>query len=263
MRHLIIAICCAAAAALVPAVAQSQSALRDQQPTFYQRPPPATEPSVVIAESPSAVKPKVEIPIPKPVAPKPVVRPKPVHRLGKSPAGPVSVPSAEAIVMMVRGALAGVSQANFTENYSVLHGMTTPTLQARVSAAQFGAAFASLRKQKLDLSPILVLLPQFTVAPAVTPQGVLKLVGFFPSRPLQINFDIDYRPMDGFWMIDSLSVSAVPPTHTFAERVAPTTTGSATPDEPEPTLAKSRDWQPGLSAVVFGQSMKYADNPKR
>ena len=165
--------------------------------------------------------------------------------------------------MMVRGALAGVSQANFTENYSVLHGMTTPTLQARVSAAQFGAAFASLRKQKLDLSPILVLLPQFTVAPAVTPQGVLKLVGFFPSRPLQINFDIDYRPMDGFWMIDSLSVSAVPPTHTFAERVAPTTTGSATPDEPEPTLAKSRDWQPGLSAVVFGQSMKYADNPKR
>ena len=65
--------------------------------------------------------------------------------------------------MMVRGALAGVNQANFTENYSVLHAMTAPALQARVSAAQFGKAFASLRKQNLDLSPVLVLAPQFTV----------------------------------------------------------------------------------------------------
>ena len=260
MRYFIVAIC-GGAAIFAPAMAQSQNAPQDTQPTFYQRPPPATEPSVVIAQNPATANPKVEPPKPV-VAPKPVVHPKIVRRPGKGSTGPVSIPSPEALVMMVRGALAGVSQANFTENYSVLHGMTTPALQARVSAVQFGKAFASLRKQQLDLSPVLVLLPQFTVAPAVTPQGVLKLVGFFPSRPLQINFDIEYRPMDGFWMIDGLSVS-VQPTSTFAERAAPAMPGPSAPVQPAPAPVKSVDWQPGLSALVFGPSLKLADNLKR
>jgi hypothetical protein len=218
MRRFPAAFYCVAAWALAcgPAGAQDVNFLRVAYP---ERPPAPTEPSVVIkpAATPAATMPAA--------APMPVVPPKPLARApvvphevvkhvklrrpGRGPTGPVTVPAADVLVMMVRGTLASVNHANFTENYSVLHEMTTPALQARVTAAQFGRAFADLRKQNLDLSPALVLNPQFTPTPSVTPQGALRLAGYFPSKPLQINFAIDYRPVDGFWLVDGLSVSTL------------------------------------------------------
>lgn len=166
-----------------------------------ERPAPPTEPSIVVSDKSATA--KLETP-----APKPVVRHIVVSRRAKGLAIPVTMPPADVLVVMVRAALAGVNQANFTENYTVLHAMTTPALQARVSAAHFGKAFVNLRKQNLDLSPVLVLLPQFTVTPSLTSQGLLRLTGIFPSRPLQIHFVIDYLPVDGFWLIDAISVAA-------------------------------------------------------
>jgi hypothetical protein len=161
--------------------------------------------------------------------------------------------------------LATVNQANFTENYSVLHDMTTPALQARVSAAQFGRAFADLRKQNLDLSPALVLSPQFTAPPSLTPQGVLKLTGSFPSRPLQIDFAIDFRPVDGFWLIDTLSVSAVPAgaSAPVAHLVAPPApTASAQPIQQATTPARPAFWNARFSrATHFGPGYRFAANP--
>ena len=190
-----------------------------------ERPAPPTEPSIAVPDKAAAA--KVETP-----APKPIVRHIVVSRRAKGIAIPVTMPSPEVLVIMVRAALAGVNQANFTENYSVLHAMTTPALQARVSPAQFGKAFANLRSQNLDLSPVLVLMPQFTVTPSLTPQGLLRLTGIFPSRPLQINFVIDYLPIDGFWLIDAISVSAA---QMVATAPAAVPSGPAAPSVPPPT----------------------------
>ena len=169
------------------------------------------------------------------------------------------MPAPETLVMMVRGVLTGVNQANFTGNYSVLHAMTAPALQARVSAAQFGKAFANLRAQNLDLSPVLVLLPQFSVVPLLTPDGVLKLTGFFPSRPVQINFAIDYRPVDRFWMIEALSVSAL-------QANASAQTAAAIPvssTENRPTVPlKASAWATDVSTLVFGQSLSFVATPQ-
>lgn len=210
MTHFVLAICCPAVLALALGPAHAQTPPDVASITYAERPPPPTEPSVVIAVKPAATKPEV-VPS-KPAAPKRPVRHEMARRRwhSKGPTGPVTMPPPDALVMMVRGTLAGVNQANFTENYAVLYDMTTPALQDRVSKSRFRAAFARLRQQNLDLSPVLVLSPQFTAEPLLTRQGVLKLTGFFPSRPLQIGFTIDYRPIDGVWLIDALSVSALP-----------------------------------------------------
>lgn len=226
MRHLIQAICCAAVLALAPSNSHAQSTWAGY------RAPPATEPSVVIADKPAT--PALEKVVA--VAPKPVVRHKIVRRPGKGPAGPVNMPPHDVLIMMVRGALASINQANFAENYSVLHAMTTPALQARVTPAQFGRAFANLRKQNLDLSPALILAPQFTTPPVLTSQGTLKLVGIVPSQPMQIVFAIDYLPIDGFWLIDSLTVSAQPSGTAMQ-------TASLAPTAPQPT-------QPAVTQAV-------------
>ena len=203
MRKFVLATCFAAALAFVPVSGNGQTAPYSAPGSWEQRPPPPTEPSIPVVEKLAAAKPQ-------PAVRKPALRHKIVRRRGKGPAGPVTMPSPDALVMMVRGALACVNQANFTENYSVLRGMATPSLQARATPAQFGKAFVGLRKQNLDLSPVLVLPPHFTASPALGPHGVLRLAGFFPSRPLQIGFAIDYLPVDGFWLIDAISVSALP-----------------------------------------------------
>ena len=52
MRHFILAICCVAATALVPDAAYAQSSGLVAQEIFKQRPPPSTEPSIVVAENP-------------------------------------------------------------------------------------------------------------------------------------------------------------------------------------------------------------------
>lgn len=170
--------------------------------------------------------------------------------------------------MMVRSALAGVNQANFTENYSVLRGMTTPALQARVDAAQFRRAFDGLRAQNLDLSPVLVLPPHFTTAPSLTPRGALRLVGFVPSRPLQINFAIDYRPIDGTWLIDGISVSTVRVAPLVPEAAPPVIAGFPAADTRAATNAWARVpvhptiWNASVNTILFGPSVRRAVHPR-
>lgn len=111
--------------------------------------------------------------------------------------------------MLVRTTLVALNQANYTGNYSVLHGLGTPALQAKHSPGQLSAAFANLRNQNVDMSPVLVLSPELTENPTISPQSALRLVGFVPSRPLQINFAMIFLPLDNRWRIDGLSVSTV------------------------------------------------------
>jgi hypothetical protein len=201
-----------AVAVLATDSAFAQSANNNVTEYSRGRSAPPIEPSVFIQANASNAA-TTAYPVLQAATPKPVVRvqqkmarPRPVRSMG-----PVTMPPQDVLLTMIRSTLSAVNQANFTDNYSVLHGMGTPALQARVSLAQFGRAFAQLRSQNLDLSAALVLDPQFSSAPVLMPGGALKLQGVFPSRPHQISFAIDYLPVDGYWLIDSLSVSALQP----------------------------------------------------
>ncbi len=108
--------------------------------------------------------------------------------------------------MLVRTTIAALNQANFTANYTVLHGLGTPGLQAKNTPEALGNAFANMRQQGFDLSPALVLTPQLTDGPEMLAGGALKFGGFFPSAPHRIKFAMIFMPVDGRWRIDALSV---------------------------------------------------------
>jgi hypothetical protein len=122
----------------------------------------------------------------------------------------VSVPSSAVLLMLVRSTVAALNQANFTGNYTVLHGLGTPELQTIRSPADWAVAFKSLRERKLDLSPVLLLEPQFAELPAITRDGALRVAGTFRTQPVGISFVGVYRPVLGIWRIEELSVSAEP-----------------------------------------------------
>jgi hypothetical protein len=68
--------------------------------------------------------------------------------------------------------------------------------------------------------------PQFTTVPAVDGNGMLRLTGFFPTRPLQINFDLLFQNVNGQWRLFGISVATPPPSPSQPEA------GNAAPASP-------------------------------
>lgn len=107
---------------------------------------------------------------------------------------------------LVKYAIIAVDQGNITGNYSVLRELGTPQFQATTSSARLSDAFAKLRKMKLDMSALLMLKPTFAKPPVVE-NGQLKIVGYFPTTPMRINFSITFAQQNGQPRIAGLALS--------------------------------------------------------
>src|SRR5262245_4110108 len=118
----------------------------------------------------------------------------------------IQVPQPEVLLVLIRSALIGLDHANRTGNYSVLRELGGPALQ-RLSSGQLSTVFANLRANNVDLLAAAILTPQLVEQPAVSPEGILQLAGFFPTQPRRIEFRIVYQPAGGQWKLAGLSVS--------------------------------------------------------
>ena len=121
-----------------------------------------------------------------------------------------TVPPPEVLLVLLRTSLLALDHANKVNNYGVLRALGAPELQ-KFSAEQLGQLFAGLRSANIDLSPVAVITPQVLEPPAIMPDGLLRLVGFFPTQPLQIQFEIVFQPINGQWRIFGLTVRAAAP----------------------------------------------------
>jgi len=110
------------------------------------------------------------------------------------------------VLILVRTTLLALDQANKTGNYTVLRDLGAPDFQAN-SAAQLAEIFAQQRKDNVDLSGVAVIDPQLTLLPQIEGNGLMRMAGFFPSVPTQVNFELLYAPVGGRWRLFGLSVS--------------------------------------------------------
>jgi hypothetical protein len=110
------------------------------------------------------------------------------------------------VLILIRTTLLALDQANKTGNYTVLRDLGAPDFQAN-SAAQLAEIFAQQRRDNIDLSGVAVLDPQLTLLPQIEANGMMRMAGFFPSVPTQVNFELLYAPVGGRWRLFGLSVS--------------------------------------------------------
>lgn len=117
-----------------------------------------------------------------------------------------------AAIILVKNALLAVNQGNLTGNYTVLRDLASPSFREKNSAADLAAIFQSIRQQKFDLSPIVVLDPVLN-QPRINPDGQLALDGYFVAQQMRLNFQLVFLsgPNNG-WMIHGVSINAVPET---------------------------------------------------
>jgi len=120
-----------------------------------------------------------------------------------APALPVSL---EQALYLIRSTLLTLNDANRSGNYTVLRDLASPDFQAKNTAADLSTIFADLRRRNFDLFAAAIAPPQLTAPPALENQ-MLRLTGFFPTRPLQINFDLLFQNVGGQWRLFGISVA--------------------------------------------------------
>jgi len=121
------------------------------------------------------------------------------------------IPEAETLAALIRWTLLALSQANLTGNYTVLRDLGSPDFQSANSSAKLAMVFAGLREQKLDLTFVALAMPQLSAAPAVDGRGVLRVAGYYPTTPLQVNFDLSFQAVAGTWRHSEIALAAGPP----------------------------------------------------
>ena len=122
-----------------------------------------------------------------------------------------ALPAAEDLLGLIRTTLIALNQANQTGNYTVLRDLAAPDFRNLNDASKLGAIFQVLREQAVDLTPLLLISPEVSRPPAINQNGLLSLVGFFPTQPLRVNFDLAFQNSGNAWRPYGISVYLAPP----------------------------------------------------
>ncbi|MBZ9678655.1 hypothetical protein LB513_23180 [Mesorhizobium sp. ES1-1] len=146
------------------------------------------------------------------------------------------------VLILTRGTLLALDQANKTGNYTVLRDLGSASFQNK-SASDLAEIFAAQRRQMLDFSAVAALEPQLTLLPQTEPNGMLHMMGFFPSAPLQINFELLFEPVNRQWKVYGLAVNLTPggpqaPDKPAAEPAKPVDAGP--PEPPSTAVGKKK-----------------------
>jgi hypothetical protein len=119
----------------------------------------------------------------------------------------VIMPDAEKIVLLLRSTLNTLNDAIQTGNYTVLRDKGAPGFAQANTAARLAQSFSDLASKGVDLAFVNIVAPQLTEPPSLDQaKGFLRLKGYFPTQPVQINFEMIYQAVGGRWRLFGLSV---------------------------------------------------------
>ena len=174
---------------------------------------------------------------------------------------PPAVPDDVRLVLMIRNAVIALNQANITGNYTVLREMGTANFQMTNTPARLAEVFATLRSRKIDLSPVMVFNPKLTTGPALDGQ-VLRLAGYFPTTPEQVQFDLAYQHAGDQWLLAGVAISVTPATEGASASAAPA--GQLLQASAEPAAAKPGEAKPiRIDLNLPGQAQAAPGAPKK
>jgi len=128
----------------------------------------------------------------------------------------LAIPDAYKLNMMIRSSIIALNHANKTGNYTVLQDLGAPSFRASNNTVRLGQIFAQLRQRNLDLSPILFFQPKLLRQPQISNNGILRLTGYFETKPERVNFDLYFQNVKDDWRIFGIGVTTSRPAVTAA-----------------------------------------------
>lgn len=87
------------------------------------------------------------------------------------------------------------------KDLSTFYGSTAQMWQKQTSEADFKKAFAPLTQGELVLPDWGQAKPVLSPAPRIDEEKVLRVEGYYPTKPIRANFRLRYVPEDGAWKL--------------------------------------------------------------
>jgi hypothetical protein len=122
-----------------------------------------------------------------------------------------TVPDSRSLAILVRTTMIAFNHANVTGNYTVLRDLAAPSFANANSAARLAAIFRDWRERKLDISQVVFYPPEFIEAPKINKRNQLLVEGYFPTRPLQVNFGMLFQLVKGRWRLFGMQATTEEP----------------------------------------------------
>jgi hypothetical protein len=113
------------------------------------------------------------------------------------------------IAILIRATLVALHQANATGNYSVLRELGAPSFRDRNTAADLAENFAPIRRRHINLQAVTVLQPKIEGTPVIDENGLLRVAGSFPTRPVPIRFDMAFQAHERVWRLIGIVVAPI------------------------------------------------------
>lgn len=173
----------------------------------------------------------------------------------------LAVPDTNKLAILIHTSLIALNQANLTGNYSVLRELGAPGFQLANSPAKLADIFGHLRRQRLDLSPIVLFTPNLVRHPAIDARGLLTLSGFFDTQPQRVEFDLLFQPVGGEWRLFGIRAATANPPTADASNGGPTQQAATRAAAAQAAPAKNA--QPALGAKQVTSGFAAAANGPR
>jgi len=138
-------------------------------------------------------------------------------------------------LILIRATLIALNQANVTGNYTVLRDLGAPGFKENNSENKLAQVFAGIRQRNLDLALVLLVEPKLYRKPVITPRGLLRITGFFPTDRERINFVLMFQAVEGRWRLFGISADAASPQQAPAAQTAPQAAPAKAPEEAAPS----------------------------
>jgi hypothetical protein len=115
------------------------------------------------------------------------------------------IPPPEAQLILIRTALVTLNDANRSNNYSILHALGSSSFRQANPPMKLATAFQGFRQNSIDLSPVVVIQPRPRYQTVIS-KGQLRMVGSFPSQPMEVAYDLTYDAAGAGWVLSGMSV---------------------------------------------------------
>lgn len=138
---------------------------------------------------------------------KPAQAPKAQVQKPSPPKAPKDVSGPE-MSMLIRGTIVALHQANVTGNYTVLRDLGASSLRQTNSPADLAVLFAEFRERRFNLAPAVLFDAVLDQKPKLTPNGLLQVIGHFPTKPQEVLFDMTFLYEAGAWRLALLRVGS-------------------------------------------------------
>ncbi|MCE8018715.1 hypothetical protein HOP51_01090 [Halomonas sp. MCCC 1A11036] len=94
-------------------------------------------------------------------------------------------------------------------NYTVLRDLGAPSFRERNTAADLAERFAAIRRRGINLQATTAMQPEIAEMPIIDENGLLRVAGTFPTRPLPVRFDFAFEVRDEVWRLIGIVVAPI------------------------------------------------------